>query len=97
MAQRWPVVPRLLTTAPGAGDFGVATDGTLAYVDAPGGADDAARTLVWVDRAGREDPIAAPPRAYVHPRVSPDGTRVAVSSADQEQDIWVWNLTAVDT
>ena len=42
------------------------------------------RTLVWVDRQGRETPIPAPPRAYVHPRLSPDGTRVALYIADQE-------------
>ena len=52
----------------------------------------AQRTLVWVDRQGRETPIPAPPRAYVYPRLSPDGTRVAVYAADQEADIWVWDL-----
>lgn len=39
----------------------------------------AARTLTWVTRQGREDPIASPPRAYEIPRISPDGTRVALS------------------
>ena len=46
------VLPRLVTTPQGAGDFDVAADGTLAYVDAPGAAAAAARTLVWVDRQG---------------------------------------------
>jgi Tol biopolymer transport system component len=50
------------------------------------------RTLVWVDRQGRETPIPAPPRAYAQPRLSPDGTRVAVGAQDQEIDIWVWDL-----
>jgi serine/threonine-protein kinase len=90
------VLPRVLTTTYGAGDYAVAADGTLVYVDAPGttssvgfGAD---RTLVWVDRAGREEPLAAPPRAYRQPRLSPDGTRIAVSIQDQEQDTWMWDL-----
>jgi Tol biopolymer transport system component len=87
-----PVVPRLVTTPQGAGDFALSTDGTLVYADAPAGNTGASRTLVWVDRVGHEQPIAAPPRAYVYPRVSPDGTRVAVYSADQEQDIWIWDL-----
>ena len=52
----------------------------------------AARTLVWVDRHGTETPIPAPPRGYVHPRLSPDGTRVAVFAADQELDLWLWDL-----
>ncbi len=47
---------------------------------------------MWVDRQGRETPIPAPPRAYVYPRLSPDGTRIAVYAGDQEADIWVWDL-----
>ena len=72
-----PVVPDVVTTPYGAVDAVVAGDGTLAYVSGSvAGA--SARTLVWVDRQGRETPIPAPPRAYVYPRLSPDGTRVAV-------------------
>jgi Tol biopolymer transport system component len=87
------VLPRLVTTQQGAGDFDVAADGTLAYVDAPSGASSAARTMVWVDRQGAEEPLGAPPRPYFHPRVSPDGARVAVAIEDQEYDIWLWDLT----
>ena len=86
------VLPQLVTTARGSGDFVVAADGTLAYVDAPGVAASAERTLVWVDRQGREESLGAPPRPYFHPRISPDGTRVAVAIADQEHDIWMWDL-----
>jgi serine/threonine-protein kinase len=82
-----PVLPRLATTPNGSGDFGVAADGTLVYADAAGAGSLTARTLLWVDRQGREQPVAVPPRAYVYPRVSPDGTRVALYIADQEQDI----------
>ena len=42
---------------------------------------------------GEETPLAAPPRGYLYPRISPDGTKVAVNSIDQQQDIWVWDLT----
>ena len=70
----------------------MATDGTLVYVDASGSVAAEARTLVWVDRAGKETPIAAPPRAYDHPRLSPDGTRVVLYIRDQEQDLWIWDL-----
>ena len=86
------VLPRLVTTPRGSGDFVVAADGTLVYVDAPGATAAAERTLVWVDRQGREEALAAPPRPYFQPRLSPDGTRVAVAVADQENDIWVWDL-----
>ena len=85
-----PVIANVLTTSVGAMDAVVADDGTLAYVsDVMGGQ---TRTLVWVDRQGRETPIPAPPRAYIYPRLSPDGTRIAVYAADQEQDVWVWDL-----
>ena len=87
-----PVLPRLATTSDGAGDFAVAADGTLVYVDAPGSLAANARTLVWVDRTGKEEPVGAPPRAYQHPRLSPDGTRVALASTDQENDLWIWDL-----
>jgi serine/threonine-protein kinase len=87
-----PVVPRLVTTASGAGDFALATDGTLVYADAPSGFVNNARTLVWVDRAGKEEPIPAPPRAYIYPRLSPDGMRVALDIRDQENDLWMWDL-----
>ena len=86
------VVPAVVTTAAGGVDAVVAGDGTLAYVSR-GMAGTTSRTLVWVDRQGRETPIPAPPRAYTYPRLSPDGTRVAVGSGDQETDLWVWDLS----
>ena len=88
-----PAVPDVVTTLTGGVYAVVAGDGTLAYVSgggAPGAG--AQRTLVWVDRQGRETPIPAPSRAYAYPRLSPDGTRVAVMANNQEQDIWVWDL-----
>jgi serine/threonine-protein kinase len=69
--------------------FAVSRTGTLVFVPS----NLAARTLfVSVDRQGRETPIAAEPRAYRFPRISPDGTTIAVDAADQEHDIWVLNL-----
>ena len=73
-------------------NLAIANDGTLVYVDLPGGVTTNARTLVWVDRTGKEEAIDAPPRAYLQPRLSPDGTRVAVWSSDQTNDIWIWDL-----
>jgi len=75
----------------GAVQFALADDGTLAYIPASGN-ESAARKLVWVDRAGKEEPLPAPQRAYGHPRISPDGGRVAVDTFDQERDIWIWNV-----
>jgi serine/threonine-protein kinase len=87
-----PVLEGVLTKSSGAADFAVAQDGSLVYL-AGTQAGSIARTLVWVDRQGREEAVNAPPRAYNYPRVSPDGTRVALDIRDQENDIWVWDLT----
>ena len=87
-----PIVARLVTTGTGTAEYSVATDGTLVYVDTPGSLAANQRTLVWVDRNGKEEPLAAPPRAYQHPRLSPDGKRVALWISDQEDDIWIWEL-----
>ena len=89
-----PIVPRLVTTKYGAGEFGIARDGTLVYVDVTAGSQAArARTLVWVDRTGKEEQIAAPTRSYEAPRVSPDGLQLALAITDEESDIWIWDLS----
>ncbi len=88
-----PVIPQVTTMNTGGVDAVVAGDGTLAYVSGGGAAGALEqRTLVWVDRQGRETSIPAPPRAYLYPRLSPEGTRIAAYAADQDNDIWVWNL-----
>ena len=75
-------------TAPAGGvDAVVAADGTLAYVSGLAAAGQ--RTLAWVDRQGLETPIDAPPRAYALPRIGPDGGRVVLRIADQQDDLWV--------
>ena len=85
-----PVVPRVMTLSSGAAEFNIAADGTLVYM--PAGASPS-RTLVWVDRQGREEPVkGVPTRAYTNPRLSPDGTRLALELRDQESDIWVWDF-----
>ena len=91
-----PVLTRLATMSIGSGHFDVAADGTLLYLDADSrdAAAATARTLVWVDRQGLETPLSAslPARPYGQPRVSPDGTHIAVAINDQENDIWVWDV-----
>ena len=84
------VVEAVTTLPSGAAEFSVSRTGTLVYapVRATG-----TRSLVWVTRDGREEPLtAAPLRAYQYPRLSPDGTRVALDIRDQQNDIWIWDL-----
>jgi serine/threonine-protein kinase len=51
------------------------------------------RQLVWVDQQGVEPIAGAPPRLYVHPRLSPDGTRIAVAITEPKNHIWTFDLT----
>jgi len=85
-----PVLDGVVTKASGAADFAVALDGALVYLS--GEATTLRRRLVWVDRMGREELLPAPERTYFYPRISPDGTRVAVFIGDQEGDIWTWDF-----
>jgi eukaryotic-like serine/threonine-protein kinase len=85
-----PVVQGVQQTPFGATMYSVSGTGTLVYLAVRESA--LRRTLVWVDRQGREETINVPPRPYVYARLSPDGTRVALDIRDQENDIWVWDL-----
>jgi serine/threonine-protein kinase len=90
-----PVVPQRVSKLGGLGgasDFDVAENGTLVYVSGSAVRSEARRKLFWVDRQGREQLLSAPERAYLYPRMSPDGTRVALAISDQQADIWTWDL-----
>jgi serine/threonine protein kinase len=68
--------------------------GTLVYVRGTSGIGSASpRTLVWVDKKGNEEQIEAEPNRYAYPKISPDGTKVALTvTRDGNTDIWVWDL-----
>jgi eukaryotic-like serine/threonine-protein kinase len=74
----------------GAAQFSFSGDGSLAYV--PGGSKVGERTLVWVDRDGAPQPLPAPQRPYLFPRLSPDGQRLAVSIQGANSGLWVYDL-----
>ena len=74
------------TAASGAAQFSVSDTGALVYVTGGGPGN---RTLVWVDRDGSEEALAAEPRDYELPHISPDGGRLAVTV---QQDIWIWDF-----
>jgi Tol biopolymer transport system component len=71
--------------------FSVSSSGVLAYHAGPGNK----TQLVWLDRAGRELGVLGPPAYHFAPRLSPDGTRLAVDRYDQDSttgDIWLMDL-----
>jgi len=69
----------------------VSESGTLVYTPETQNAAVPAQTLVWVDRQGKEDPLSAPPNIYGQPKISPDGTRVALA-VGASMDIWIWDI-----
>jgi hypothetical protein len=85
-----PLVGDMWMAQGGAANYAVSRPGTLVYVPAAGA--QLPRSLVWVDRKGQEEPIGAALRVYVEPRLSPDGTRVALAIRDEENDIYIWNF-----
>jgi eukaryotic-like serine/threonine-protein kinase len=85
-----PVVDRVVTKASGPANFAISSNGLLVYES--GDALSTERTLVWVNREGREEPLPAPKRSYTYPRISPDGRRIALDIRDQENDIWMWDV-----
>ncbi len=83
-----PVVKDIHVSRPGPALYTFSENGTLAYVSAL----PRKRKLAWVDRHGVVQPVGAPPRAYQSVRVSPDGTRFAVTIApklEDNADVWI--------
>ena len=73
--------------------YAVSESGTLVYV--PGDLlTDFPRTLVFMDREGRSEPLNVPAARYVSPRLSPDGMTLAVQSQDGDDVIWTYDLSA---
>ncbi len=88
-----PVVENVNTRTTGAANFALSANGSLVYVTSGGSGAGEQRSLVWVDREGREEPLAMPLGPYWTPSVSPDGLRVAVDAQEPgNSDIWIHDL-----
>ena len=96
-----PVIDTVAAKGSGAANFSVSDQGRLVYGTGTR-AGGSPRTLVWVDREGREESLgeAWPADQYIYPRFSPDGGEsvvvVIAESADNigsPSDLWVLDLT----
>jgi serine/threonine-protein kinase len=84
-------VEGVATLPTGTAEFDISRDGTLIFIPTVEPANQA-RTMVLVDRTGREEPVAgAPARAFGSPRFSPDGELIAFDSRDEDNDIWIFD------
>jgi serine/threonine-protein kinase len=78
--------------AAGIAAWSLAGNGTFAYVKGPAQSTDR-RVLALTDRAGSLQRLEMPPAAYQAPRISPDGTMIAVGIDDEtEANIWVFDV-----
>ena len=74
----------------GAAHYALSKRGDLAYV--PGTAEGGRRTLVWVDRNGKPEPLPLPPASYLYPRISPDQKRLAVEIEGPNHDFYFYDF-----
>lgn len=73
--------------------YSLALDGTLVYV--PESASLPPLRMVWVSRTGEITPVDAPSRPYRHPRLSPDGSRVAMWIEEQAaRQVWTFEFAS---
>ena len=80
-----------IETAIASASFSISASGTLAYLTGANLAD--ARTLVWVTRNGEELGLGLEPLLYNNPRVSPDGSAIAVEvQAGGRTNVRVYDL-----
>jgi serine/threonine protein kinase/Tol biopolymer transport system component len=74
----------------GTANFDVSASGDLIYI--PGICEGGARTLVWVDRGGKAEPLPLPAKSYLHPRLSPDERRLAIEVEGANHDLYVYDF-----
>ena len=80
----------MMSSNTGAALFTLSRRGDLAYV--PGRAEGGRRTLMWVDRSGKADPLPLPSASYLYPRLSPDGRQLAVEIEGPNHDFHVYDF-----
>jgi len=92
-----PVADQVLSvTGPGLPISGVhvavSPTGTMAYIRGDARAANV-RTLIWVDRSGREEPLGLRDDTYVYPRLSPDGRFIGVTMRHESRgNIWILDV-----
>ena len=77
----------------GAMHYAVSDTGTLAYIEGPFTATSTALQMAAFDRTAWAFNMNLPLGPYATPRVSPDGTRVAVvTDDDRDSQVWVYGI-----
>ena len=72
--------------------FSISQNGTLVYIEGNRKRD---LGLVWVDLNGVVTPTNLPAKSYNVPRISPDGSKIAIdlgSISGSTEDIWIYDI-----
>jgi serine/threonine-protein kinase len=86
------LAPNIVTSQSQSAEYSVSNDSTLAYVAGEHRTNES--QLVWVDRGGDTELLLDDGRQYFNPRLSPDGSMLALSSqTGSNLDVWVLNLS----
>ena len=97
LATTGPAVPVLAGVRRGLSSttqFAVSETGALVYVPGPVDATSALLNLVLFHRTGVAEPVKLAAAGYTHPRVSPDGSRLAVGIENGRQaDVWIYDFS----
>jgi len=80
----------MMSNNTGAAHYAISQRGDLAYV--PGGVEGGNRTLVWVDRSGKTEPLPLKPASYLYPRIAPDGRSVALEIEGPNHDFYFYDF-----
>ena len=70
-------------------DYALSDEGTFVYIPTSEGS-----RLVWVDRDGTTQRVTEIRRNFYSPRLSPDGTRLAVTVQDEvgQDNVWIYEI-----
>jgi serine/threonine-protein kinase len=82
-----PVVDDIGNGMDTGGDFAFSRDGLFVYNS---GKREPPRSIFWLESTGRTQPLHPAPGLYGFPRFSPDGKRLAFSSADGHGHVEIW-------
>ncbi len=76
----------------GAANFDISASGDLVY--APGACEGGVRTLYWIDRSGHSEKLPLPAKSYLHPRISPDGRKLAIEIEGTNHDCYIYDFSS---
>jgi serine/threonine-protein kinase len=83
-------------TSTGMMQFSVSDTGSAIYLAPSSSTAVDPPKLMFVDRAGKAEPLKLPPGLYERPRISPDGTQLTFGSQDATgAKIWIYALSGV--